>query len=110
MAKAGRQDVARQDKAVCSKKRPLVKLTGTGLVVNTAGRCSGWHKPCSKNSRQMKWPAQALQQNSQQMIRPAQVADEVAGTGLVAKASRRSGRHRPCSKNSGQMKWPAQAS
>ena len=53
-AKAGRQGMARQDKAVVAKwaggeadrHRPCSK---------TASRRSGRHRPCSKNSRQMKW-------------------------------------------------------
>ena len=54
-----------------------------------AGR-QGMARPLKQNSRQMKRPAQALQQkHSRQMKRPAQAlqqklpADEVAGTGLV---------------------------
>ena len=70
MAKAGRQGMARQNKAVVAKRaggeadrhRPCSK---------TAGRRSDRHRPCSKNSQQMKWPAEALQQNSQQMKLPA---------------------------------------
>ena len=44
-AKAGRQGMARQDKAVVAKR---------------AGGEADRHRPRSKHSRQMKWPAQAL--------------------------------------------------
>ena len=81
MAKASRKGMARQNKAVVAK---------------WAGGEADQHRPCSKNSRQMKWPAQALQQkHSRQMKRRAQAlqqkqpADDPTGTGLAAKTASR---------------------
>ena len=50
-AKAGRQGLARQDKTRQNK----------AVVAKRAGGEADRHRPCSKHSRQMKWPAQALQ-------------------------------------------------